>query len=532
MRRLLTLIASLLLAFVFAQAPASADPADIDAASRGVVRVMIIGEEDGKMFPVSHGTGFAVTPERIVTNAHVIQEARADTDLSIAIVPSDGGKVVYGKIAAFSDRNDLALVETTSPLNLPPLTIAGSELTDSGPVTAVGYPMNVDRAQGLSQQDIFNATPPVKSRGFLSGSRPSREFDTILHTAPIGKGSSGGPLLDNCGRVIGVNSFGAESDGTDSEFYFAVSNRELLPFLRANGITAQVNGLPCRSLAELDAQERAQAEREQLRAMQQQETKAARDAVRTEKARRQAEFAIIAEREDAMMLCFLLVLCAIGGGYTVWLERERGETARMKIAAAVTGVAVVAALAIWLTRPDFRDVEDRVAQVLAEEDAAAEGKTGEIPIAAAAAPAAGKLTCVVNVERSRITSMATDDIPFTWTDKGCVNGRTQYGLKDGKWSRILVPNDEASVSVNSYDPDSHVYRVERYLLGHDAMQSVREARAMYKTPECGTGNGAANELGSNQAAIFSLLPTQPNERLVYDCHAGEPASRPPVQPAR
>ncbi|MBS1239875.1 MAG: protease [Proteobacteria bacterium] len=518
MRRLLILLATMLLALVFAQAPASADPADIDAASRGVVRVMIIGEDGGKMYPVSHGTGFSVTSERIVTNAHVVQEARDDRDLSIAIVPSDGGKVVYGKIVAFSARNDLALVATTSPLNLPPLTIAGSELTDSGPVTSVGYPMNVDRAQGLSIDDIFKAQPPVKSRGFLSGRRPSRDFDTILHTAPIGKGSSGGPLLDNCGRVIGVNSFGAESDGTDSEFYFAVSTRELLPFLRANGITAQVNGLPCRSLAELDAADRARAEREQLAAMQEQEAKATRDAERADKARREAEFAIIAEREDAMMLALLLVICALGGGYVVQLERERGQEGPAKIAAAATGVALVAALAAWLLRPDFNEVEDRVAQVLAEEDAAEAGKTGEIALPAAS-PSGGKLVCVVNVERSRITSMATDDIPFTWDDTGCVNGRTQYGLKDGKWSRILVPNEEAAVSVNSYDPDTHEYRVERYLLEHEAMAAVREARGKYRTPQCGTGNGAANELGSNQAAIFTLLPTQPNERLVYDCHA-------------
>ncbi|WEK47598.1 MAG: serine protease [Candidatus Andeanibacterium colombiense] len=517
-RHALRLPIILLLALVFIQAPANADPSDIDAAGRGVVRVMIIGQQDGSMYPVSHGTGFAVTPERIVTNAHVVKEARDDDTLSIAIVPSDGGKVVYGKIAAFSERNDLALVETTSPLNLPPLTIAGSEMTDSSPVTAVGYPMNVDRAQGLTLQDIFNATPPVKSRGFLSGQRPSREFDTILHTAPIGKGSSGGPLLDNCGRVIGVNSFGAESDGSDSEFYFAVSNRELLPFLRANGIVAQVNSLPCRSLADLDAQERARAERDQMVAMQQQESKATRDAERAEKARREAEFSIIAEREDAMMLCMLLVLSAIGGGYIVHLERERGEIAKMKVAVAATGIAVIAAAATWALRPDFGEVEDRVAQVLAAEDEAARGKTGEIEIPAAT-PSAGKFVCSVDVERSRITSMATDDVPFSWTAGGCVNGRTQYGLHDSKWSRVLVPNDEASVSVNAYDPDTHEYRVERYLLPHDAMEAVREARARYELPECGTGNGAANTLGSNQAAIFTLLPAQPNERLVYNCHA-------------
>src|SRR5690606_30788905 len=123
--------------------------------------------------------------------------------------------------------------------------------TDSGQVISVGYPMNVDRAQGLGLGDIFRAQPPVKASGSLAGRRPSRDFDTVLHTAPIARGNSGGPLLDPCGRVVGVNSFGAEGGGADSEFYFAISTRELLPFLRANDITPQINAMPCRSLAEL-----------------------------------------------------------------------------------------------------------------------------------------------------------------------------------------------------------------------------------------------------------------------------------------
>ena len=101
--------------------------------------------------------------------------------------------------------------------------------------------MNVDRAQGLDISDIFRSQPPVKSRGYVSGARPSRQFDTILHTAPIARGNSGGPLLDPCGRVVGVNSFGADNDGGDAEFFFAVSNRELVPFLRANDVEPRIN---------------------------------------------------------------------------------------------------------------------------------------------------------------------------------------------------------------------------------------------------------------------------------------------------
>ena len=90
-----------------------------------------------------------------MTNAHVIEEARDNPDLAIGIVPSDGDEAVYARIAAVSDRNDLALLATTKPMHLPPLTIAGNPPTDSGAVVSVGYPMNVDRAQGLKAGDIL-----------------------------------------------------------------------------------------------------------------------------------------------------------------------------------------------------------------------------------------------------------------------------------------------------------------------------------------------------------------------------------------
>ena len=257
----------LLIAVLSGPWPAAADPGDVEAASRGVVRVVLIGEENGQPAPVSHGTGFAVSPTRIVTNAHVVSEAAQDDTLRIGIVPPEGAGGAFARVIAISPRNDLALLEIAKgSLRLPPLALAGGALGNLGEVAAVGYPMNVDLAQGLDIADIFRAQPPVKSRGFLSGERPSRQFDTILHTAPIARGNSGGPLLDPCGRVIGVNSFSADANGGDAEFYFAVSLRELLPFLKASGVEPVVNALPCRSIADLNAEERQRLEAEQAAA--------------------------------------------------------------------------------------------------------------------------------------------------------------------------------------------------------------------------------------------------------------------------
>ncbi len=512
MHRLLAALAAL---FALAlPGAAGADPADIDAAARGVVRVVIIGSNGEEVFPLSHGSGFAVTPTRIVTNAHVVREALQDDSLRIGIVPSEGDEAVYGRALAVSPRNDLALVELTGALRLPPLTMASNAARDSGDVVAVGYPMNVDRAQGLDIGDIFRSQPPVKSRGALAGARPSRQFDTLLHTAAIARGNSGGPLVDACGRVVGVNSFGAESGVSDAEFFFAVSNRELLPFLEANGVAARVNDLPCRSLAELDQAERARIEREQSDARQQ--LAATREEQRTarERATREATDAVQTERENAIALAFLLTLVALGAGYVAWRARaadheaEPAQERRMMIAGGIAAVAAIAALALWFTRPGLDEIDRRVDAALQPEGGERDGQ--------ASASAEGTLVCTLDLSRSRVTGAPDREVQFDWREDGCVNGRTQYGLAAGEWARVFVPNDEDAVSINVFDPDTRSYRTDRYLLGLAAITEAREARARYTPPSC-NASGAAAQLGDMQGAVMALLPDAPNERLVYNC---------------
>lgn len=496
--------------------PAGADPADIDAATRGVVRIVLIANEGGQMVPISHGTGFAISPERIVTNAHVIAEARDDAEISIGIVPSDGVDAVYARVIAFAPRSDLALLATTSPMKLPPLTLASAQPDDSSAVTAVGYPMNVERAQGLSTSDVFRAQPPVKSTGFLSGRRPTREFDSLLHTASIARGNSGGPLLDSCGRVVGVNSFGAETGGADAEFFFAVSTRELLNFLRENNVTPQVNGMPCRSLADLDADEARRTEREQQASQARERASAEETARRSDLARRDIEFALLNERDNRAAIAFLLIAIAFTAGGAAWLAHDRGHQRNRAIAGSIVLVAVFGAGWAWLARPGFDQIEDRLLEHMkAEVDASADGATG----AGGKPRTTGSFMCVLDADRSRVTGANTDDLPFEWTNSGCVNKRTQYGLADGEWSRVFVPDDEASVSVNRFDPESGEYRVERFLLNRESMTRARQARSEYQAPACNAGGEAAAELGARQTAIRSLLPERPNERLVYNCKA-------------
>ncbi|WP_336986945.1 serine protease [Altererythrobacter aquiaggeris] len=513
--RRLSALCLFLLASLSMAGTAKADPSDITAAARGVVRVVIVDGSGTEVFPVSHGTGFAVTSNRIVTNAHVVEEVITNPDLRIGIIPPEGGDAGYAKILSISRRNDLALIEITGGLRLPALTLAGAANPESGEVSAVGYPMNVDQAQGLEIGDIFKSQPPVKSRGFLSGQRPSRQFDTILHTAPIARGNSGGPLLDSCGRVLGVNSFGADSTGGDAEFFFAVSLRELLPFLRANGVTPRVNGLPCRSLADLDDEERARMDQARMSAAAATDQRQTADREARSKARESAEFEILEERENAMALAALFLIASLAAGFIAWQARHSGNEKRAIIAGSVAGLAVLAALAMWFTRPGVSEIDDRTSQKLAA------GEDAEPPAVDGQRELTGRLICTIDVARSRITGAETNDIPLEWSQDGCVNGRTQYGFASDQWSRVFVPNQEAVVSVNSYSPERGEYRMERYLLGSEDIAAARKQRGSYKAPGCGGGQDAALALGRQQSAIAALLPDRPNERLVYKCSAPE-----------
>ena len=509
MTRLLLLVACLLTLLVPHRA--LAEPGDIDAAARGVVRVVIIGTDGTNFYPVAHGTGFAVSPTRIVTNAHVVAEALEDETLRIGVVPNHGEGGALARVVTVSEGKDLALLELAPGLRLAPLTLAGAALPSGAEVNAVGYPMNVDQAQGLSVNDIIQPQPPVKSRGFLSDARSSRDVATLLHTAPIARGNSGGPLLDACGRVLGVNSFGAESSGGDAEFFFAIATTELAAFLRASGVEPQINARPCRSLADLDAEDAARrsADQERARAALAERATSAREA--RERARLEAEMAVLQERENAMAIALVLLLASAGLAFAAWQVSRDPARRRLAIAlGAGAGIALVGAAASWLTRPGLAEIDRRAL--------AATRSPATAPAQATARPEGGTLTCTLDEGRSRITGPAEASIAFTWDGKGCVNGRTQYGLAEGEWSRLFAPDSEDVVAINTYDPGARAFRVERYLLSAPAMQAVRAARARYQAPTCNAGQPPAT-LGERQSEVRALLPTRPNERLYYSCRA-------------
>lgn len=492
-----------LLLLVASVVPAAARADDIAATARGVVRVVTIAVVDGQVVGFGHGSGVAVAPGRIVTNAHVVELAQRYPDnVVIGIVPSQGSKSYRGKLIAYDTKRDLALIES-SGAQLPPAALYTGPSAEGDAVVALGYPGNVDLATARSAADYITPMAPVRSEGVFSGRRQLTGIEVLLHTASIARGNSGGPLLDRCGRVIGINSAITRGEEGDSTFGFAIADTELAGFLRDADQPYTAVGTPCTSIeerlrADSDADAKAAAAAADAR------RSAATDAglkreERLATARADAERG----RENVMALAALLLVggaLALGGA---GLLVSRGDKVPAVWAAAGGGAAIVASVLVFVFRPSG---------VVTLPDSA--------PVVNAPLPAAalGRLSCSFVPERSRVVTASTAPVGLDWQANGCADGHSPFVEVAGRWERVEVPGNEQTATLRSFDPLTRTYAATRYFLDADAMAALRKTQGG-AAPACSTDPGVQAALLERQSALRQALPPLPNEKLVYSCTA-------------
>ncbi|RED15172.1 S1C family serine protease [Parasphingopyxis lamellibrachiae] len=242
---------------------------DVVVAARSVVRVALIANDPKQgEYLLGHGSGVAIAPGLIVTNAHVVAPLRESPNISISIVPSSGDERYPGRLLSSDTRADLALIRMEEDI-VEPLSVFTGSPPDTGRVAAIGYPGSVDLAENLSASERVRPIPAVRTFGQLSGGRSRRDVDTLLHTAAMARGNSGGPLVDECGRVIGINSFGSLAEQNDAEFGFAISAREIIPFLQRADVRAEITTESCIPSPERARQSAAEEQRAADRAREQ-----------------------------------------------------------------------------------------------------------------------------------------------------------------------------------------------------------------------------------------------------------------------
>jgi hypothetical protein len=168
-------------------APVRKDIPSIFKAANGAIVTIVTMANDK---PILVGTGFLVSPDGvIVTNYHVIKTG------NVAVVKfSDGTVVSVDGVLASDKVRDLAIIKIHGK-TFQSLTLGNSDRVQIGEhVVAIGNPL------GYLEQTV--------SEGILSGIRTDeKEGGKFLQaTAAISHGSSGGPLFNMVGEVIGITS--------------------------------------------------------------------------------------------------------------------------------------------------------------------------------------------------------------------------------------------------------------------------------------------------------------------------------------
>jgi len=290
--------------------------------------------------------------------------------------------------------------------------------------------------------------------------------------------------------------------------------RELSAFLKQAGVSAHLSALPCTSIADLDRADATRSAEDQTRMAAVAQARTAANQQRLENARRDAELEVLSERDNGLALSALLILGALAAGGFAFLAAQRRKQRNLRIASGAGGVLLLAAVVVWALRPSLGSIDERAQKDLAQPSADASASPAPD---AETKPVAGRMICVLDPQRSRVTVSDITDVPLEWREDGCVNGRTQYGLAEDGWTRVLVPNGEETISVTHFDPATRTYMVERFLMGLDAMEQARAVRSKIAVPACASGDAAARQFGTDQQAIKAVLPPEPNERMRYNC---------------
>jgi S1-C subfamily serine protease len=200
-----------------------------DGIARAASSVVKVTTSSGQCGRGQEGTGWVLSPGRIVTNAHVVAGAdRIQVESRTQVEP--------GHVVVFDPDRDLAVIRVDA-LRAPGLNL-GADLPRGSSAAVPGYPLDGPYSVvGARVRQILDA------RGLdIYGKRQVVREIYSLNTR-VRPGNSGGPVLDATGRVVGVVF--AKSLEDDSTGY-ALTLAESMPVLdAARGARSEVGTGAC-----------------------------------------------------------------------------------------------------------------------------------------------------------------------------------------------------------------------------------------------------------------------------------------------
>jgi tetratricopeptide (TPR) repeat protein len=154
---------------------------------------------DSRGNTVTRGSGFFIAPDRVITNRHVIERSSR-----VEIHLLDGKKFPVRGVLAVDGEADLALLQVDVPRALAtPLSIVRAEPQEGESIVVIGNPFGLE---GSVSNGIVSAVREISGYGKI-----------IQITASISPGSSGSPVVNMAGQVIGVATLQA-AEGQNLNF--------------------------------------------------------------------------------------------------------------------------------------------------------------------------------------------------------------------------------------------------------------------------------------------------------------------------
>lgn len=141
---------------------------------------------DSRGNSISRGSGFFIAADRVITNRHVIERSSR-----VVVHLMDGKKFTAKGVLAVDGEGDLALLQVDVPPGLGiPLPVVPSVPQEGESIVVIGNPFGLE---GSVSDGIVSAVREISGYGKI-----------IQITAPISPGSSGSPVVNMAGHVIGV----------------------------------------------------------------------------------------------------------------------------------------------------------------------------------------------------------------------------------------------------------------------------------------------------------------------------------------
>lgn len=171
------------------------------------------------------GSGFVVAPRLIVTNFHVIVHA---SDIACAA----GGGPTAARLVASDPINDIALLEIGQDAPGIARFRSDSEVDLGEDVIVAGFPL----------QNLLGQGPQISAGNVSALSGPRGDSGVLQFTSPIGSGSSGGPIHDCSGLIVGLVRSVLRHDLHDTiaqNINFGVKAVLVQSFLHAAGVAVQ-----------------------------------------------------------------------------------------------------------------------------------------------------------------------------------------------------------------------------------------------------------------------------------------------------